>query len=85
MNLILPLTDSEEQKLLAKARAEGTTLEGIVRQALDSLFRTAPDTKSQEPKKSSRGALKHLGQAPSGEDIDEVRREMFANFARDDF
>jgi hypothetical protein len=33
---------------------------------------------------SSYGALKHLGPAPSVEDIDEVRREMWAGFAEDE-
>jgi len=85
MNLILPLTDSEEQKLLAKARAEGTTLEGLVRQAIQPILSAVPDSNHRKPKKSSLGALKHLGSAPSAEDITEVRTEMFANFARDDF
>jgi hypothetical protein len=31
------------------------------------------------------GALADLGAAPSVEDIDEIRREMWANFPRDDF
>lgn len=33
--------------------------------------------------RSSYGALKHLGPAPSAEDIDQVRQEMWANFAKD--
>jgi hypothetical protein len=32
---------------------------------------------------STYGLLAHLGPAPSEEDIDEVRREMLANFPRD--
>jgi hypothetical protein len=32
---------------------------------------------------STYGLLAHLGPAPSAEDIDEVRREMLANFPRD--
>ena len=36
------------------------------------------------PKRSLRGALADLGPAPSAEDIDEVRREMWPNFPRDD-
>jgi hypothetical protein len=34
--------------------------------------------------RSSYGALKHLGRAPSAEDIDDVRREMWAGFAEDE-
>jgi hypothetical protein len=33
---------------------------------------------------SSYGILKHLGQAPSAEDIDDVRREMWAGFTDDE-
>lgn len=36
------------------------------------------------PRRSLKGILAHLGPAPSAEDIDEVRREMWANFPRDD-
>lgn len=32
-----------------------------------------------------RGLLADLGPAPSAEDIDEARREMWRNFPRDDF
>jgi hypothetical protein len=37
-----------------------------------------------QPRKSFYGALAHLGTAPSAEDIDEARREMWANFPRED-
>jgi hypothetical protein len=36
------------------------------------------------PKRSLLGLLADLGPAPSAEDIDEARREMWANFPRDD-
>jgi len=36
------------------------------------------------PLRSLYGALAHLGPAPSAEDIDEVRREMWKGFPRDD-
>jgi hypothetical protein len=38
----------------------------------------------EQPKFTTRGLLAHLGPAPSAEEIDEVRREMWANFPRDD-
>ena len=41
-------------------------------------------TQPPAPRRSLRGVLAHLGPAPSAEDIDEVRREMWANFPRDD-
>lgn len=36
------------------------------------------------PRRSSYGALAHLGPAPSAEEIDVVRREVWASFPRDD-
>ena len=37
-----------------------------------------------QPKCDFYGALAHLGKAPSAEEIDEVRREMWAGFAEGD-
>jgi len=39
------------------------------------------DTK---PKKSLLGICKNLGKAPSNEDIEEMRQEIWSNFAEDD-
>ncbi len=39
---------------------------------------------TSKPYPSMRGALKHLGPAPSAEDIDEARREAWANSPRED-
>jgi len=86
MNLVLPLTDSEKAKLLAKAQAEGTTLEQLVGHAIQPILDSIPDqSHGRKPKKLSQGVVAHLGPSPSAEDIDEVRKEMFGNFARDDF
>ena len=37
------------------------------------------------PHRSLWGVLQHLGPAPSAEDIDEARREAWANFPREHF
>jgi hypothetical protein len=39
----------------------------------------------RKPFRSLWGALSDLGPAPSAEEIDEARREAWANFPRDDF
>ncbi len=52
--------------------------------------RVAPDierelaTGERKPSVSLLGTLKDLGPAPTTEEIDESRREMLANFPRDD-
>ena len=38
----------------------------------------------RKPRRSLLGVLEHYGQAPSAEEIDEARREMWVNFPRDD-
>lgn len=52
------------------------------RRRLD-LYLAAP-ARTPTPASSLYGVLAPLGQAPSAEDIDEVRREMWGNFPRDD-
>jgi hypothetical protein len=39
----------------------------------------------QKPLRSLKGLWADLGPAPSAEEIDEARREMWGNFPRDDF
>lgn len=39
---------------------------------------------SNEPLESLRGLWEGMGTAPSAEDIDEIRREMWKNFPRED-
>jgi hypothetical protein len=38
----------------------------------------------KKPFRSFRGILKKTGPAPSAEDIDEIRQEVWANFPRED-
>lgn len=44
-----------------------------------------PSPPPKKPFRSLRGALADLGPGPSAEDIDEMRREVWANFPRDDY
>jgi hypothetical protein len=86
MKIILPLTDSEGARLLAKARAEGTTPERVVRQAIEPILASLPGTDSfpKEPKTSLLGIWEQYGSGPSEREIDENRAEMFSTFGRDD-
>jgi hypothetical protein len=50
---------------------------------LEKILAEAPDVNPRkEPTRSSRGILAKYGPAPSAEEIDQNRAEMFANFAR---
>ena len=86
MILVLPLTDEEAAKLKAKASADGTTPEQVVRQAIEPIL-ASPKIESTgpiKPMKSLFGIWAQYGPGPSEEDIDENRAEMFSTFGRDD-
>lgn len=77
----------EEARLIAVARARGLSADALVREALAEIL-TDPDTAActaKEPTRSLRGILAKYGPAPSAEEIDQNRAEMFANFPRSDF
>jgi len=76
MNLTVPLTPAEEAKLLAKARAEGTTPEQVVRRAIEPILASVPEEVSpiKTPKESLLGIWAQYGPGPSAEEIDELHR-----------
>jgi hypothetical protein len=80
--MVLSIEVSKEQlaALKAKAAAEGLTLQDWLRKL------AAEDSESNQPMtpfKSGYGILAKYGTAPSAEEIDENRREMFRGFAKD--
>jgi hypothetical protein len=79
------LPPQEEARLIAVARARGLSTDALVREALNKVLAEAPDPSPKEPTRSLRGLLAKYGQAPSAEDIDQNRKDMFANFPRSDF
>ena len=86
MTITLPLEPQAEAKLLAIAQEKGVTPNELVRAAIGRIIAEAPDTNfRKEPALSLRGLLIKFGPAPSAEEIDENRVEMFANFPRTGF
>ena len=86
MTLTLPLAPQDEAKLVAAARARGLSPDALVPEALERIFaEAAQETHDKEPNRSLRGLLAKYGPAPSAEEIDQNRAEMFANFPRADF
>jgi hypothetical protein len=84
MTITLPLQPQVEAKLIAIAQAKGLSTDALVREALEKILADAPDVNpKKEPTRSSRGILAKYGPAPSAEEIDQNRAEIFANFARD--
>jgi hypothetical protein len=88
MTITLPLEPPEEAKLLAVAGAKGVSANALVREAVNRIIAETPDEPSiikKEPTRSVRGILAKYGPAPSAEEIDQNRTEMFGGFPRDDF
>lgn len=85
MTITLPLLPQKEAKLNAVAKAKGLTPDELVTQAIDQIIAQAPDSiGGKEPTRSLRGLLAKYGPAPSAEEIDRNRVEMFRNFPRGD-
>jgi predicted DNA-binding protein len=85
MTITLPLEPQKEAKLNAVARAKGLTTDELVTEAIDKIIAEAPDSISgKEPTRSLRGLPEKYGLAPSAEEIDRNRTEMFRNFPRTD-
>ena len=84
MTIILPLQPHEEARLAAIAEARGVSSDALVREAVENILQSVPEQPSA-PKKSAFGLLAKYGPGPTEAEIDENRREMFANFPRADF
>jgi hypothetical protein len=76
---VIELPDEQAAALRAKAEAQGLTLE-------DWLKRLAEEDETSQrnrPFETGRGLLAKYGPAPSAEEIDANRADMFRGFAED--
>lgn len=86
MTITLPLEPQKEARLKALALEKGLSADAFVREAIDKILADVPGTSDRrEPTRSLRGLLAKYRPAPSAEEIDQNRAEMFANFPRPDF
>ncbi len=85
MTVNLPLPPSEEARLAALARAKGVTTEALIAQLIRRALAEVAEAGPTRPTRSLHGLLAKYGPAPSAEEIDQNRAEMFANFPRTDF
>jgi hypothetical protein len=77
MNLTIEFSSERVAALKAKASAEGLTVEEWLRKLAEhEVEPVAPE----KPFTSGYGLLTKYGPAPSSEEIDENRREMFRGF-----
>jgi len=79
-SLTIEIPDDQKAALAAKAHARGVSTDGLLREAIERILE--PE-QAKNPKKSAYGLLAKYGPGPTGEEIDENRREMFRGFAKD--
>ena len=80
MNLTIEFSNEQVAACKAKAAAEGLTLQAWFQKLVAG---AAEPGDPQKPFTSGYGMLAKYGPAPSAEEIDENRREMFRGFAKD--
>ncbi len=84
MTLTIDLPDEVEEALKAMAQAQGVSVAGYARRVLVRAVAVAPEIEeSGPPLETGRGMLAKYGSAPSGEEIDANRADMFRRFAED--
>ena len=84
MTLMIQIPDELEALLKAQANASGVSTDGYVRNLLERELAAALEHQPQGPPfKTGRGILAKYGPAPSAQEIDANRAEMFKHFAED--
>jgi len=76
---VIEISDSQAAVLKARAAAQGLSLKAWI----EKLAEEFPEGSPRKPLKTGRGMLAKYGPAPSAEEIDENRREMFQSFGQD--
>jgi hypothetical protein len=73
---VIELPDNQAAALKARAALQGLTLEAWLGKLAEESSADAP----RKPLKTGRGMLAKYGPAPSAEEIDENRKDMFRGF-----
>jgi len=73
---VIQIPDDQAAALKARAAAEGLSLEAWIKKLAEDETVAQPN----KPLKSAYGLLAEYGPAPSAEEIDENRRDMFRGF-----
>ena len=82
--MILELPESLEAALKSQANARGVSPAGYVREVLRRDLKVSdPPELTVKPFQTGRGILAKYGQAPSSEEIEANREEMFYGFGQD--
>jgi len=83
--MMIELPEELEAALRVQANAHGVSAAGYVREVLErDLASSREEQSSGPPFKTGRGMFAKYGKAPSAEEIDANRAEMFRNFGEGD-
>lgn len=83
MTVTIELPDELEGLLKAQAVAQGVSVAGFTLRVLEEALAPKHEGRPVVPLKTGRGMLAKYGPAPSAEEIDENRRDMFHGFGED--
>ena len=83
MHLNIELPDALGAVVKAQAQAEGVSPDRFVSRVLENTLAADLAPQSAKPFETGYGMLAKYGPAPSAEEIDENRRDMFGAFAED--
>ncbi len=79
--MMIELPEKLEAALKVQANAHGVSADGYVREVLERDLASSLEAQlSDVPFKTGRGMFAKYGQAPSAEEIDANRADMFRNF-----
>jgi plasmid stability protein len=81
--MIVELPTELEPALKAEASARGVSVARFVREVVEQALAPNANGSSNAPFKTGRGMLAKYGHAPSSEEIDANRQDMFRNFGQD--
>ena len=82
--MTIELPEKLEAALKVQANAHGVSADGYVREVLERDLASSLEAQSSgAPFKTGRGMFAKYGQAPSAEEIDANRADMFRNFGED--
>jgi hypothetical protein len=76
---VIEIANDQAVKLQAKAAAQGLTLKAWI----EKLAEESPEPPLRKALETGRGMLAKYSRAPTADEIDENRREMFRGFAED--
>jgi len=83
MTLTIEIPDDVATALQAQAQAKGEPAAVFARHLLESALSSVIEPEPRKPLKSGWGLLAKYGPAPSAEEIDANRADMFRGFAED--